>query len=132
MDACALIALIQQEDGADIVENILVEAMDGLCVVSMHRLNLLEVYYGYLRTDGKEVADKHISMIENSCINISETITKKIMVDAGLLKTSYNLSLADTIALALAKSEQAVLVTSDHHELDAVEKGSDIDFLWIR
>ena len=79
LDACALIALIQEEEGADIVENILVNAMYGHCSVSIHRVNLLEVYYGYLRADGITVAYKHIVAVENSCINIIDSITKELM-----------------------------------------------------
>jgi len=69
LDACAIFALFQDEAGADVIDNLLVKAANGLCLVSMHRINLLEVYYGYLREDGKTIADKHIAAIESSCIN---------------------------------------------------------------
>jgi PIN domain nuclease of toxin-antitoxin system len=35
LDACALIALFQKEQGSDIIENLLVEAGDGDCSVSI-------------------------------------------------------------------------------------------------
>ncbi|MDR1015653.1 MAG: hypothetical protein LBL86_11860 [Coriobacteriales bacterium] len=49
LDACAPIALFQKEQGPDIIEGLLVAAAGGSCSVSMNVVNLLEVYYGYLR-----------------------------------------------------------------------------------
>jgi PIN domain nuclease of toxin-antitoxin system len=45
LDACALLAVLSNEQGADIVENVYEKAVSGEAVLSMHRLNLLEVYY---------------------------------------------------------------------------------------
>ena len=132
LDANALIALFQKEDGADIVENILVMAMDGKCQVSMHRLNLLEVYYGYLRADGKAVADKYIAAAEASCIEIDELVTKELMLKTGELKVAYSMSLADAVAVAHAVTERATIITSDHHGLDAVDESGAAEFLWFR
>ncbi|MCL2264307.1 MAG: PIN domain-containing protein [Defluviitaleaceae bacterium] len=132
LDANALIALFQKEDGADIVENILVTAMDSKCTVSIHRLNLLEVYYGYLRADGKTVADKYIAATEASCIQIDEIISKELMLKAGELKVKYSMSLADAMAVAHAITARAAIITSDHHELDAVDKNGDAEFFWFR
>ncbi len=132
LDACALIALFQKEDGAEIVENILIEAMNGSCSVSIHRLNLLEVYYGYLRADGEAVADKHLAAVEASCINIVDNISADLMKRAGKLKSAYRVSLADSVAVAQTEALDATLITSDHHELDAVENGDVVKFLWIR
>jgi predicted nucleic acid-binding protein len=132
LDANALIALFQKEDGADIIENILVMAMDGKCQIFMHRLNLLEVYYGYLRADGRTVAEKYIAAAESSCIRIDEIISKELMLKAGELKVKYSMSLADAIAVAHAIMERATIITSDHHELDAVDKDKAVEFLWFR
>ena len=42
------------------------------------------------------------------------------------------LMIADAVALAQAFDEQAVLVTADHHELDAVNDAGEVEFLWLR
>jgi len=132
LDACAVVALFQKETGADMVENLLVKAMNGRCIVSMHRMNLLEVYYGYLRDDGSTVADKHISAIESSCINIIETIPKNLMLKAGEVKVRHRMSLADSILIAQGILDKALVVTSDHHELDSVDAIKDAEFFWFR
>ena len=48
------------------------------------------------------------------------------------LKASYKISLADAVALAQTSISGGELLTSDHHEFDAVEKHEDIRFHWIR
>jgi len=57
MDACALIAFLRDEPGADIVTNLLRDAEAGQATIYMNSLNLLEVYYDAYRVDGKQKAD---------------------------------------------------------------------------
>jgi hypothetical protein len=53
--------------------------------------------------------------------------------EAARIKTFYKqVSLADTIGLATAFCTGGVFVTSDHHELDAVDRSASVRFLWIR
>jgi predicted nucleic acid-binding protein len=55
MDACALIASIAGEDGAENVHKILNKALDGEIEIVMNKINLLEVYYDvYKHTDKKK------------------------------------------------------------------------------
>jgi hypothetical protein len=48
------------------------------------------------------------------------------------LKRKYKITLADSIGLAETIISNGTFVTSDHHELDEVEKNEKIDFIWIR
>jgi predicted nucleic acid-binding protein len=97
----------------------------------MNRVNLLEVYYGFYRDDGKEYAGKIMDGITQSVISISE-FDKDIFLVAGRLKASYKISLADSVALAQAIALEGELLTADHHEFDAIEGREDIRFQWIR
>ena len=45
LDACALLAFLNDESGAEEIETILNRSNDGDCTVSMHINNLLEVFY---------------------------------------------------------------------------------------
>jgi predicted nucleic acid-binding protein len=132
LDACALIALFQKEPGSDVIEDLLIEANNGFCSIMVNSVNLLEVYYGYLRADGEDYAERHLSAVQTSCIEVVETITSDFLRQAGKLKTAYSMSLADSILLAQAKLNDAIVVTSDHHELDAVNEAGEVDFLWFR
>jgi predicted nucleic acid-binding protein len=59
-------------------------------------------------------------------------ISDEIFLEAGRLKASYKISLADSIVLAEALVTNAKLLTADHHEFDVIEENEEILFLWIR
>jgi hypothetical protein len=42
------------------------------------------------------------------------------------------MSLADSMAIAQTVVDNATLVTSDHHELDAIDQAGMVGFLWFR
>ena len=131
LDACALIAILKNEKGADIVAATYNKAKTGEAQIIMNRVNLLEVYYGYYRDDGKKYAEKIMDGVTQSIISIKE-FDKTLFPEAGRLKASYKISLADSIALAQALVTGGNFLTSDHHEFDSVEKHEDIRFYWIR
>ncbi|MDR1564859.1 MAG: type II toxin-antitoxin system VapC family toxin [Oscillospiraceae bacterium] len=132
LDACALIALLEKEDGANVVLKLYNEAKTNRIKLMMSKLNLLEVYYGTLRDYGLDQAHKLIESISKSPIQIVSDFSDEVFVEAGRLKASYKISLADSIALAEAAVRQALLVTCDHHEFDIIEQNEPIKFLWIR
>lgn len=132
LDTCALVAFFNDEKGADVVESLLCEAAEGNCTVIMNKYNLLEAYYGYLRANGEVFAEKILKIVEESCIKISDILTNDILRQAGKIKVAHKIALADAIALAQATVDNGIIVTSDHHELDTVERKTNIKFAWIR
>jgi len=132
LDTCALIALLQEEQGTDKVAAVLNAANNGEAKITMHKLNLLEVYYDAYRWRGKEQADLLLSEVKKCPIEINTEITDEIFSEAGRLKASYKISLADSIALAQAIVLDGEFLTADHHEFDAIEGREHIRFLWIR
>ena len=132
LDACALLALLRNEPGADKVATVLNAANSGEAEIVMHRANLLEVYYDLYRTLGKEKADLVLYEVLKRPITINVEITDKIFAEAGRLKASYKTSFADSFALAQALEIDGELLTCDHHEFDAIEGKEDISFSWVR
>ena len=132
LDACALFALLQDEAGADKVAAVINAANAGKATVTMHKVNLLEVYYGAYRARGKEQANLMVENLSKQPIDINTEITSKIFEEAGRLKASYKISLADSIALAQAMVLDANFLTADHHEFDVIEGKEPIRFHWIR
>jgi len=132
LDACALIALFQKETGAEVVESLLVEAIKGSCSVSMNAINLLEVYYGYLRADGETFAERLLAAVTGSCIKVVNALPEELLRRAGKLKIAHRMSLADAILIAQSLVDGAAVVTSDHHEFDVVDEKGIAEFLWIR
>ena len=132
LDACAMLAVLSDEPGADVVEDIYEKAAFGEVVLAMNKINLLEVYYDLVRSYGKERADDFYNEVKRLPIRIYHEITDEIFREAGRLKASYKISLADSIALSQAIALNGKLLTTDHHEFDAIEGREPIRFHWIR
>jgi predicted nucleic acid-binding protein len=132
LDACSLVAILRDEPGAEKVAAALNAAYKGEATISMHRLNLLEVYYDTYRAIGKEQAEKMVAAFLKQPVSINAEISDEIFAEAGRLKATYKISLADCVALAEAAVSGGVLLTSDHHEFDVVEERESICFGWIR
>jgi predicted nucleic acid-binding protein len=132
LDACALIALLQDEKGADEVADVFEAAENGTAAITMHKLNLLEVYYKAYRTHGKERANRMLEGFKKRPVLISQEIGDELFMEAGRFKGTYTISFADSIVLAQASILNAELLTADHHEFDAIEKSESIRFRWIR
>lgn len=132
LDACALLAMINNEPGADRVEAVLREAFLGNIEVYMNKINVYEIYYGIYRANGREMAEEVYILIKKQPINIIDSFSDEVFVEAARLKSKYKMSLADSIALGEAIVRKAELLSSDHHEFDAIEKEEGIKFYWIR
>jgi len=132
LDACALLAILKKEPGADKVISVLEAADKGTDSITINKINLLEVYYKVYRIQGKERANHIISEVKKRRLEINQEISDALFKEAGRLKATYKISFADSIALAQALILKAELVTADHHEFDTIEKNEPIRFLWIR
>jgi predicted nucleic acid-binding protein len=132
LDACALIALLQDEPGADMVADAINAANNGEAKIVMHKINFLEVYYDAYRSRGKEQANLMAAEFGKLPVEINAEITDKIFVEAGRLKASYKISLADSIALAQTLISNGELITSDHHEFEAIGSKEGIRLHWFR
>ena len=132
LDACALIAYLNDEEGAALVETRLHEATAGKASVFISAVNVCEVYYDCLRVKGQEEAKQLLEEILKLPVTILRIIDNATLEAAGRLKVDENVSLADAFALAVAKNMNARVLSSDHHELDSVAEKGEIAFEWIR
>ena len=132
LDACALIAYFNDEKGADVVFDCMQGLSDGSVLLFMHKINLLEVYYGFYKESGKAQADKMYIDVITSGIYIIDNISDAVLTTAGRLKSLYKVSLGDAILLAQAYASGAAVLTCDHHEFDQVSFVEPIVFKWIR
>jgi predicted nucleic acid-binding protein len=127
-----LIALLKDEAGAEEVSAIFNEAFKGEAQISMNKINILEVYYDVFRSADKETADNVVSELIKRPVTVVSEISDAVFSEAGRLKATYKISLADSIALAEAAVSGGSLVTADHHEFESVEKNEKMHFYWIR
>lgn len=129
LDACALIALLNDEPGAQRVEAIL----SGDAPVYMSAINALEVAYDAVRRSrNKDAATMILSLVSDANIEILWALTPAEWLAASRWKARGRLSLADAIALAVAETRNFKLVSADHHELDPIEADGLIQVEWLR
>lgn len=129
-DACALIALLDDEPGAEVVAALLEEG-SYRCVI--HVLNVCEVYYHLYRRADQDRALNLESILLSLGFEQDDSLLPTLWQEAGRLKAEWRrVSLADCFALALAIRERATFVTSDHHELDPIAQADVCPFRFIR
>jgi len=121
LDACALLSLIKNEDGASMVRQVL-EAEENICHV--HALNLCEVYYDCLRCYGNESSENLITMLIEAGLSIRSDMDMEIWKAAGNIKARGRISLADCFAVTLSLREDGILLTSDRHEFEPLMANS--------
>jgi len=129
-DACSLIAFLEGEPGADVVEELLQKADHRRWI---HAINVCEIYYDLVRRGSIEDARTLGEILILHGLVIVEEVTSDLWRTAGDLKARWRrVSLADCFALALAQREGATLVTSDHRELDRIAEANLCPIQFIR
>ncbi len=130
MDANALVASLRGEPGAEVTDSLLADPAVA-CIA--HSVNLCEVYYDSLRGKAPEAAEKALAVLFALGLTERPDMDKAFWQLVGQLKVSPGkISLADCFALALAIRTGGTLVTSDHHEFDAVAPLGLCPILFIR
>lgn len=132
LDACALIAYLNGEEGSERLEQLLDRARLNEVELYVASVNVYEVFYDALRRVGAEQASVLLSDVYSLPLNVIEVVDQTLIRLAGRFKVNYQMSVADSLALALAERLNALLVTTDHHEFDAVEADDAAFFYWLR
>lgn len=130
-DACALIAYLNDENGAVIVADLLSRARNQQTQLYAAAVNVYELYYDCLKRDA-DTARQLLDDVYSLPISVVETFDRPMMQAAGDFKVAYRISLADSIALGLAQHLGAQVVSSDHLEFDPIDRDGKARFRWIR
>jgi len=130
-DACALIAYFNDEVGAEVVEDLLERARQDRVQIYVAAVNVYELFYDCLKRDAA-TAQQLVDDVYGLPLTVVEALDRALMQHAGGFKTTYRVSLADSVALGLAQQHNAHLVSSDHHEFDPIDHDGKARFWWIR
>jgi PIN domain nuclease of toxin-antitoxin system len=118
LDACAFVALINKEEGAEAVDNLFQQAVKGEIKLYISIINLLEVYYGFIGNIGVVKTKEIMKVIDETPLVVISTISQQVYHETARIKGTYRkLSLADSVGIATAVELDGIFVTSDHHEL---------------
>lgn len=130
LDACAMIAWLRNEPGADVVDNAIRDT-SSQCLA--HAINLCEVFYDAYRNAGEAHAKTVISDLAAVQVIERNDFDQAFWQAAGAIKAvQKKVSLADCCAITLTNRASGTLLSSDHHELDAIAAAGICPITFIR
>jgi len=132
LDACALIAYFNDEDGAENISQLFEEANLGQIDLIISVVNLCEVFYDRLKAKDAEIALDFFEDIKLLPVSICRNIGDDLIAEASKFKVEWKVSLADAFALGLARLMGGKLVSTDHHEFDVIAESGLVKFYWLR
>lgn len=112
LDTSALLAYIENEDGADEIGTLLMNALDGRDEISISTVSCIEVYYISIQEQGDIIARDRLRLIEDLPI-VLEPLDGKLIRTIGDFKATNAMSFADSCIAGLAKFKDAILVHKD-------------------
>ena len=112
LDTSALFAFIEDEEGAESVESLLIEAEKGNVTVYLSFISLTEVFYITKKERGEQEALERLKLIQSLAVRIQES-EEPLNIMAGVLKADYRISLADAFIAALCQYHQGIIVHKD-------------------
>jgi len=119
LDTSALLTLIEDEAGADQVQELLEKAKRGEALLLVSFMSFMEVYYISLQERGQEEAQERVKLMAALPMLRVES-SKSLGVQAGIFKAAHRLSVADAWIAALAQERNATLMHKDP-EFEQVE-----------
>jgi predicted nucleic acid-binding protein len=112
LDSFALIAYLEDEKGAEIIEKLMRTAQQKKESLLMSLINWGEVYYLTFREKGRRIAEETLLLIEQLPITIVPP-DRELTLKASELKAQNSLVFADCFAAALAMEKDMKIVTGD-------------------
>ena len=128
LDSFALLAFLQDEPGAQTVEDLILQAQDGKVKLTMCVVNLGEIWYSIFRKSSGVTADHYIEQIQGMPIEIVDA-NWELTRQAAAYKAKGNISYADCYVAALAKLCGGPIVTGDK-EFASLEK--ELGVIWLK
>lgn len=122
LDSWALMAFFMDQPAAEEVEAILLKGAEGKHLLLLSAVNWGEIYYSVMKSQTAQLADlkaQEIASLPIQIIPIPEDL--RLVRQAAIYKATKKMSYADCFAAALAKVQNAELVTGDR-EFREVEK----------
>ena len=112
LDSFAVLAWIQDEKGAQLVEDLLYGAQEHKEQVILNIINLGEVYYRCARAQDMPFARDILEKIKLLPIKIYPC-PNELVLEASEIKAEYPIAYADAFIVATALREDACIVTGD-------------------
>ncbi|OGW12922.1 MAG: hypothetical protein A2W77_02040 [Nitrospinae bacterium RIFCSPLOWO2_12_39_16] len=112
LDTSAILTYIENEEGAEYVENLLIKAEKEDVIIYVAFISLTEVYYITMRERDESVVLRRVELIKSLVVRVEES-KEYLNLLAGKLKAANRISLADAYVAALCHKHNAILVHKD-------------------
>ena len=112
LDSFAMLCWLNDENEADMVEDLLEKSRNQEIRLFMNWVNIGEVYYIIQRKDSQKKAVETISLLKQLPIE-RVGYEESLVLLAGDYKAKYPISYADAYCVATAKSKELRIVTGD-------------------
>jgi predicted nucleic acid-binding protein len=112
LDSYAILLWIQDEPGAQVIEDLLLSARKGEIALAVSEINLGEVYYKCIRRTGKNRAIEileQFSLLPIEIVPVDWNLIRK----ASEIKAEIPIAYADCFAIATALIKEATVITGD-------------------
>jgi predicted nucleic acid-binding protein len=108
LDTSAILAFLEDEEGAERVESLLRNEE-----IVLPFLVLLEIYYITLQEQTEDIADQRYALLKQLPVKYLFNVDEPILLTAGRFKSRFRISLADALIAAFAVQLEAILVHKD-------------------
>ncbi len=112
LDTSAIVCLLEDEPGADAVEERLTAAQAGKIEVGISCVSLVEVYYKAHQSDGQQYAGQLVAIMKSWPVEFVYP-DEALCLAAGEIKALFPLSFADAFVAATAREAKAILFHKD-------------------
>lgn len=112
LDTSAILTYIEDEEGSDYVEGLLIDAEKGIADIYLSFISITEVFYITMREKDENLAYERIKLIQSLAVMIKES-DEMINVAAANLKAGNSILLADAYIAALCQIHDGILVHKD-------------------
>ena len=112
LDSWAVLAYLQGEPLAELLADIIADALENKIPVFMSVINLGEVWYILAREVSTAEADGSLLKLQSWGMEFVDA-DWNFAHEAAIFKSKFKISYADAFAAALAKARRATLVTGD-------------------
>ena len=112
LDSYAILLWIQNEPGAQVIEDLFLSAKNGQTHLVVSEINLGEVYYQCIRRAGKTRAKEILGQFELLPVEVVP-VDWDLICRASELKAEIPIAYADCFAIATALMKEATIITGD-------------------
>ena len=112
IDTSALLAYIENEDGAIEVEQLIIDALENQHTVFLSVVSCIEMFYVSLQEQGMAVATERLQLLKRLPF-VCEPLRDDLVETIGQIKASHAMSFADCCIAGLAKQKRAILMHKD-------------------